>query len=167
MTTRSRVIAAMTAWDAALEGGTLAPGAGETLNLTIVRDLLVACAADSTARALSGAEALGAVQAGTAVLCGHPASDDDAEWFAGTMIGEGVVSESRVERLRELCRDLWEAYGMASPARENAGVLWGWAAWQTGNLAEARGALAAVLDTDPGHEAAVLLLQVIDVQRQG
>lgn len=167
MSVQSGILAAMAAWDGALDGAALPRQAAEVLDRALVRDLLVACAADSTARALSGAEALGAVPAGTtARYCGSRLCAEDAEWFTATMIGDGVVSVGRVQRLRELCRGLWEDERLTAAARANAGALWSWAAWMDGHTAEARGALAAVLDADSGHVAASLLLQVIDVRRR-
>lgn len=71
MSVQSSILAAMAAWDGALDGAASPRQAAEVLDRALVRDLLVACAADSTARALSGAEALGAVPA-SAPTTGRP-----------------------------------------------------------------------------------------------
>lgn len=158
------LITVMASWERMLSGANHL-GDPATLERDLVRDLLIAAAAGSTGQALAGAEALRAVPAGTAALYGQTPTFGDGEWFSATMVGDEVTVGPRVERLRMCARSLWEGAEASKRAQANAGTLWGWAAWVSGHTPEARGALVAVLDAQPQHSAAGLLLQVMDFRR--
>lgn len=154
-------------WEAALDSDSVDHELLEQLSLTRVRDIVIASASSDEpgnyARALSGAEAMGNVPKGTSALAGRLATPQDALWLQDIYVGEGVVPGKRLRRLEAATAD---HEGLDPEAASGAATVNGWARWQLGDIAGARGTLAAELDENPDNKMAGLLLKVIDMQRR-
>jgi hypothetical protein len=163
------LIQLLTLWDDALNESRIDVELAATLDIPIVRDLVMAAASsaspDIMSRAISGAEVRGFVPRGSAALSGRTASPDDGTWLDGVAIGEGVEIPGRMEALRFIMKCAIEDESVVGQARVNAGTLHAWASWLMGHKADARGELLAVQREDGDTALARLLLQVIDVQQ--
>lgn len=150
-------------WEKALDSDSVDKDLLESLDVPMVRDTVIATASSdapgNTARALSGVEILGQLPRGSGVLAGRMARPADAEWLGGVFVGEGVQSGERLRRLEAATADREDLPPAAASVN-------GWARWQLGDTAGARGTLAAELDQNSDNELASLLLQAIEVQRR-
>lgn len=161
------MIALVTQWEDALDTDDVTDDLVGALGIEPIRELVVAVASSDAAgnatRALSGAEACGALPRGAGALAGRMANPEDGAWFSDVFVGEGVEPGQRMRRLATATADREH---LEPEAAAGAAVVHAWCRWQLGEVADARGVLAGVLDQDPGNEVADLLFQVIDVQRQ-
>lgn len=153
-------------WEQALDSGQVPQELLESLDIPMVRDITAAIASSdepgSAARAISGAEAMGGLPRGSGALSGRMARRADAEWVQDVLVGDGVRPG---ERLRTLEAATADRQDLEPEAASGAASLNGWARWQLGDIAGARGTLVAEVDQNPGNELAGLLLQVMDLRR--
>jgi len=167
--TENSLIQLLTLWDHALAERRIDAELAATLDIPIVRDLVMAVASsaspDVVSRAIAGAEARGFLPRGSAALCGRVASSEDGAWLDDVAVGEGVELPGRIEALRSLMKRAGEDDSVAGQACVNARTLHAWASWLLGHKADARGELIAVQRTGGDTALAGLLLQVIDVQQ--
>lgn len=163
------LIQLLTLWDNALDECRIDAELAATLDIPIVRDLVMAVASstspDVVSRAIAGAEVRGFLPRGSAAISGRIASPADGAWLDGVVIGEGVELPGRLEGLRSITQNAMADESMAGQARVNAGTLHAWASWLLGYKADARGELIAVQQEGGDTALAGLLLQVIDVQQ--
>lgn len=154
-------------WEEALDSDAVDQDLLESLDIPVVRDTVIATASSdapgNSARALSGAEAMGQLPRGSGALSGRMARPEDAEWLGGVFVGEGVQPGERLRRLEAATADRED---LPPVAASGAASVNGWARWQLGDTAGARGTLAAELDQNPDNELASLLMEVMDHQRR-
>lgn len=157
-------------WEQALDNDDVDRLLVESLQDTIVRDVVMATASSDTEglyeRAFSGAAAAGLIPREYAAEVGREPSTADREWMAGIYVGEEVEPGERMRRLDAATarRDELDA-----PAASAAASVHGWTRWQLGDQAGARATLAAEVDENPDNQLADLLLQVMDahLRREG
>jgi hypothetical protein len=163
------LIQLLTLWDNALNESLADAELAATLDIPLVRDLVMAAASsvssEAMSRAIAGAEIRGFLPRGSAALSGRIASTADGAWLDGVTIGEGVEFPGRLESLRSITENAMADESIVGQARVNAGTLHAWASWLLGYRADARGELLAVQREGGDTALAGSLLQVIDVQQ--
>lgn len=156
-------------WDNALNESRIGAELAATIDIPIVRDLVMASATSASpnamSRAIAGAEVRGFLPRGSAAISGRVADPADGAWLDGVVIGEGVELPGRLEGLRSITESAMAHESIIGQARVNAVTLHAWASWLLGNTADARGELIAVQREGGDSELAGLLMQVIDVQQ--
>lgn len=154
-------------WEKHLDSGQVPQELLESLDIPMVRDITAAIASSddpgNAARAISGTETMGRLPRGSGALSGRMARQADAEWVQDVLVGDGVRPG---ERLRTLEAATADRQDLEPEAASGAALLNGWTRWQLGDIAGARGTLAAEVDQNPGNELAGLLLQVMDLKRR-
>lgn len=166
---QNSLIRLLTLWDKALNEGQADADLAATLDIPMVRDIVMAAASsaspDTMSRAIAGAEVRGFVPRGSAALAGRMPYPEDGDWLDGVAIGEGVELPGRLVALRTVTKTAVADRTVSGQALVNARTLHAWASWLLGYGADARGDLIAVQDEGEKSALAGLLLQVIDVQQ--
>lgn len=166
---QNSLIQLLTLWDHAFDESRIDAELAATLDIPIVRDLVMALASSASpeamSRAIAGAEVRCFLPRGSAAISGRPATSADGAWLDGVAIGEGIELPGRLAALQSIMKNAIIDKLVAGQARVNAGTLHAWASWLLGYRADARGGLMAVQQEGGDTALAGLLLQVIDVQQ--
>jgi hypothetical protein len=167
---RQSLIRLLDMWDSVLDEETAVDAdlAG-TLDIKLVRDLIMAAASTDAggamARAIAGAELLGMAPKGAGALAGHLPHQSDGDWLAAIILGEDVTLPGRVRPLHDAMQAVIDGGLNTGTARAHALVIRGWSSWLLGRVAEARADLSMAADQGPGVDIAGQLLQFIDMQQ--
>ena len=157
-------------WEQALDDDNVDRLLVESLQDTVLRDVVMATASSDTKglyeRAFSGGAASGLIPREYAAEVGREPTTADREWVAGIYVGEGVEPGERMRRLDAATAQRDELDASAASA---AASVHGWPRWQLGDQSGARATLAAEVDENPDNQLADLLLQVMDarLRREG